>query len=179
MYALAIDRYQYAGLRWKPAQRLDNTQLPARTRAWLLDEGSLTARLIEASGNRFAVRVLGQYWARPLPQERRALGMRAHEVALVREVALACAGEPWVCARSILPARSLRGELHHLRRFGARSLGAKLFAQPGLHREGFEVARMVLPDTTRLWARRSVFHLRGKPLLVQEVFLPACRLGWL
>jgi chorismate--pyruvate lyase len=163
-------------LRWQPRQRYDNIVLPARVRSWLLDEGSLTERLIVASGGRFRVRVIGQSWARPLPGERRALGMREHAVALVREVFLECAGEPWVYARSILPARSLEGALRHLRRFGARSLGAQLFSQRNMQREEFTVAHLTLPGGV-LWARRSVFHVHDRPLLVQEVFLPACRLG--
>jgi chorismate--pyruvate lyase len=110
--------------------------------SWLLDEGSLTARLQAASGNRLRVRVLNQQWQRPRTSERRALGLRAHEVALVREVVLECAGEPWVFARSILPATTLRGRLRHLRRFGERSLGALLFSTRGLRRAPFELARI-------------------------------------
>jgi chorismate--pyruvate lyase len=61
-----------------------------------------------------------------------------------------------------------------------------LFADPHLLRGDFELA-LIGPDDPlvpaglrgahALWARRSVFRLRGKPLLVQEVFLPACRIG--
>lgn len=64
----------------------------------------LTARLQAASGNRLRVRVLNQQWQRPRVSERHALGLRAHEVALVREVVLECAGVPDGC----LPAASCR-----------------------------------------------------------------------
>ena len=37
--------------------------------------------------------------------------MQSHAVALVREVVLECMGQPWVYARSILPARSLEAAL--------------------------------------------------------------------
>lgn len=170
---------------WKPWRRFDALELPRRTRGWLLDESSLTARLQAASGNRLRVRVLNQQWQRPRTSERHALGLRAHEVALVREVVLECAGEPWVFARSILPATTLRGRLRHLRRFGERSLGALLFSTRGLHRAPFELARIdvahrVLPaalaGAAPVWGRRSVFHVHGAPLLVAEFFLPACRL---
>lgn len=152
----------------------------------LLDEGSLTARLVAASGGNFAVRVQRQCWLRPLAGEREALELRPGAHALVREVTLECHGKPWVFARSVLPAASLTGELRHLRRFGARSLGALLFADPRLVRGDFALALIgpedaLVPQALRaahaLWARRSVFELRGRPLLVQEVFLPACRIG--
>jgi chorismate--pyruvate lyase len=141
---------------------------------------------VRASNNRFRVRLLGQGWRRPLPAEHRALGLEGMRRALVREVLLECAGEPWVFARSVIPAASLAGELRHLRRFGERSLGALLFSTQGVQRGEFEVARLAPGDPLlaahagvagTAWARRSLFRLRGRPLLVQEVFLPACRLG--
>lgn len=186
MYALPNKWHQSAEPAWTDWRRLDERQLPQRIRSWLLDKGSLTEALIRASDGNFRVRVVQQRWMRPRPSECRAAGMRAHEVALVREVFLECHGEPWVFARSIIPARSLNGRLRHLRRFGERSLGALLFANPRIRRETFEVAR-VTPGHGLLargasadrpvWARRSVFRLHGQPLLVAEIFLPACRLG--
>ena len=132
MYALASAGFQPGEPAWKPWRRFDSSQLPPATRHWLLDEGSLTAILQAACGNRLRVRVLRQAWQRPRASERRALGLGTHEVALVREVLLECAGEPWVFARSIMPAATLRGRLRHLRRFGERSLGALLFSSRGL-----------------------------------------------
>ncbi len=155
-------------------------------RRWLLDEDSLTARLLAASDGDFRVRLIAQSWRRPLTDEALALSLRPGERALIREVALECHGEPWVFARSVVPTATLRGELRHLRQFGSRSLGALLFARPGTVRGDFEVARIqpgdsLLPGlfgtSQPAWARRSVFRLRNRPLLVQEVFLPACRLG--
>lgn len=186
MYALASAGFQPGEPAWKHWRRFDSMQLPPATRHWLLDEGSLTARLQAACGDRVRVRVLRQAWQRPRASERRALGLGAHELALVREVLLECAGEPWVFARSIMPAATLRGRLRHLRRFGERSLGALLFASRGLRREPFEVALVrpghgILPaapaDGAAVWGRRSVFRVHGAPLLVAEFFLPACRLG--
>lgn len=132
------------------------------------------------------MRVIAQSWQRPHADEARALGLRTASRALVREVALECAGVPWVFARSVLPVTTLRGDLRHLRRLGARSLGALLFATPRSAREDFQLARVEPGDAfvpsdlaplLPVWARRSVFRLRDRALLVQEVFLPACRLG--
>jgi chorismate lyase len=186
LYALASAGFQPGEPAWKHWRRFDSMQLPPATRHWLLDEGSLTARLQAACGDRLRVRVLRQAWQRPRASERRALGLGAHEIALVREVLLECAGEPWVFARSIMPAATLHGRLRHLRRFGERSLGALLFSSRGLRRDPFEVALVdaahaVLPAAQAqagpVWGRRSVFRVHGRPLLVAEFFLPACRLG--
>jgi chorismate--pyruvate lyase len=79
----------------------------------------------------------------------------------------------------------LTGEEQALAHLKERSLGSVLFKNPALQRSEFEIAclkpRMFLhskaitaveqslPD---LWARRSLFSLPGKSLLLTEVFLP-------
>ncbi len=186
MYALGFNSGQPQPRGWRHWRHWPAGELSAGVRGLLLDQGSLTARLVAASGGHFAVRLVGQSWQRPLPGERAVLGLRQTARALVREVVLECHGEAWVFARSVLPAASLTGELRHLRRFGARSLGALLFADPRLAREEFELSLIgptdpLVPAALRgphaLWARRSVFRVGGKSLLVQEVFLPACKSG--
>lgn len=154
--------------------------MPKGLRGWLLDQSSLTAKLVEHSGGHFEVQVLRQHTGRPSLSERRRLGLGSGDWALVREVVLRGRGEPWVFARSLVPLTSLVGPLRQLRHLRARPLGAFLFAQPGLEREPMEVSRILPEDTyvpeslqgdARLWGRRSVFRLAGKPLLVSEVFL--------
>lgn len=165
--------------RWYPAAHR-RWALPRGLRSWLLDQRSLTAKLITRSGGDFRVQVLRQITARPLLSEQRALGLRTGERVLVREVLLVGEGEPWVFARSLIPLRSLSGPLRRLRYLRDRPLGAFLFAQPGLERGTMEISCIgpnqsyVPPDVqgqAPLWGRRSVFRLRGRPLLVSEVFL--------
>jgi chorismate--pyruvate lyase len=165
---------------------VDRRRLPPATRRWLLDEGSLTRSLVAASGGDFRVRRLHQGWQRPRAEEKRNLDLPARSLALVREVTLECHGTPWVFARSVLPATTLRGRFRHLRRFGDSSLGELLFTDPGVRRDAFEVARIApehgfVPTTLTgdgsLWARRSRFWLDEHPLLVCEVFLPTQGLG--
>jgi chorismate--pyruvate lyase len=154
--------------------------VPARWRPWLLDRGSLTERLLAASGGDLRVRVLEQRWARPRPDERRALALGAGRRALIREVLLIGCGEPWVYARSVLPPDLLRGRHRFLAQLGERPLGGLLFRDPALRRSRIEVSRRPLPPlpglesrpAERAWRRRSLFHLDGKPLLVAEMFLP-------
>lgn len=169
----------WAQARWQPRARISAAAVRGPLRAWLLDEGSLTRRLQRASGGDFRVRVLRQEWARAGCAEARLLGIDGRELCLVREVALVCRGEPWVYARSLLPERSLRGPLRFLRGLEARPLGALLFRDPTMHRGTRQFARLPaaaipLPGVREpAWGRRCLFYLRGRPLLVAEVFLPA------
>lgn len=145
---------------------------PAAWRSWLLEPGSLTARLVSASGGDFRVALLAQYWGRPAPEEARRLGLPAGRFALIREVALIGQGRVWVRARSVLPASSLTGAGRRLRKLGNRSLGSLLFRDPTLRRGPIEIARVAQPEGV-VFARRSHLRYHGKPVLVAECFLPA------
>jgi chorismate--pyruvate lyase len=129
--------------------------------------------------------IQSQRWERPLADERRALGLRPGALARVRPVHLICRGRPCVYARSVIPAATLRGPARRLARLGTRPLGAFLFADRRTTRDAVEGAALapgsVLHDCaaacggpidTPVWGRRSVFRMRGRPLLVMEVFLP-------
>lgn len=169
---------------WRPNTQFTNSQLPASARPWLLDDGSLTGRLIELNRGAFSVRRLSQTWQTPLLSERRLLGLQPRQLALVREVLLLLAGTPVVFARSVFPYTSLTGPLAHLRRLQNRSLGAILFKHAGRHRSPFELARIAgdsdyLPvaqqQPAAAWGRRCRFEIAGNKLLVSEVFLQAFR----
>ena len=167
-------------VRWLPEQRWLQGEIAPAWRDWLADRGSLTRRLIDASGNRFSVRVIDQSYRRVRPDERLALNLPPARVALIREVVLCGAGRPWVYARSVLPLATLSGRLRALRHLDNRPLGALLFTDPGMSREGIEIAKVpcrFIPGDLAggepwLWGRRSVFYLDGKALLVAEIFLP-------
>ena len=117
--------------------------------------------------------------------------MRSREVALIREVFLYCDDEPWVFARTVIPRSTLTGKQKYLANLGSRPLGAVLFADPNMRRDHFEVACMRpeellythanqlhtdqnnIDGPDFIWGRRSAFYLSNKPLLVNEIFLPA------
>ena len=152
---------------------------PAALRAWLLDRGSLTHRLQQRC-RRFEVEVLHQHWQRALPDEAALLGIAPHTHALVREVLLRCDGRAVVFARSILPRTSLLGAWRDLGRIGSRPLGGALFSDPRIRRAPLRFCRCHLRQVPQaagqggaLWARRSLFSLQGRRILVSECFLPA------
>jgi chorismate--pyruvate lyase len=176
--------------RWKPNSCFRRTAIPTELYGWLLDPASLTRRLQQLCPGRFRVRLLAQAWGRPRLDERRVLGTRTGARALIRQVQLLCDDTPWVYARTVIPATSLRGRLKRLAHLGTRPLGAMLFADTGMQRGLVELAcirqgEALYADATRrlrlrpagIWGRRSVFRIAGKPLLVSEIFLPGFQAG--
>ena len=163
---------------WQTGQSLQHRIHPAPLKNWLLDRGSLTGRLLEKSGGAFRVRVLRQQWGIARRDEVRLLDINPRHRVLIREVILYGREEPWVYARSILPAKSLDHSLRYLKRIGNKPLGAVLFSDPYMQRSEIHIARLapeqlpVVVDAA-VWGRRSVFFLRHQPLLVSEIFLPA------
>ena len=168
---------------WRQPLLGDVSRLPAGFRDWLLNSGSLTRRLQQASDGQLTVEVLNQSVQVPSYSERRALGLAPRRLALIREVLLFGRGVPWVFARSVIPLQTLTGHLRKLRHLDNRPLGALLFSDPTMRREPLEWAcfpgnnseslNPKLPSFDQsIWGRRSVFRLSNKPLLVCEVFLP-------
>lgn len=166
--------------RWRTTSRYTRSELPAASRTWLLDDGSLTLRLIELNLGEFRVQRLHQGWQLPLLSECKLLGVSPRQRALVREVGLILANQTVVFARSVFPIASLTGDLAHLRYLHNKSLGAILFKHPGMRRSPFEIARIredsdyipaTLQQDTPAWGRRSRFVIGGRSLMVSEVFL--------
>lgn len=174
--------HQPGGLNWRDYRRAQQ-RLPGDVAHWLLDRGSLTQRL-QLSGGAFSVHLCSQDWGLPQLNERILLHLAHRELAQLRETELRIDGAPWVFARSIIPADSLRGANRRLRYLGTRSLGSWLFQNPDLRRSHFQIARiapgagLVPPALQRgqtLWGRRSRFEVGGAALLVCEIFLPDFR----
>ncbi|HET9700081.1 MAG TPA: chorismate lyase [Burkholderiales bacterium] len=164
-------------------RRLSSANLAYRP--WLADRGSLTRRLKDRCP-RFGVRPLRQDLGRPFSDEREWLRLGRSEMALVREVYLLCGGAPVVFAHSVLVPEDLRGVWNSVSRQGAKPLGEALFSDPRVERAPLEYRELgrhhplyrracaaLAQPPARLWARRSLFTLRSRPLLVTEVFLPA------
>ena len=171
---------------WLALDAASAAGVPTGVLAWLADEASLTRRVTGACAGRFTVRVVRQQWGTPLPSERRLLRLPLRTACLVREVELLCDGVPQVFARTLIPATSLRGAARRLARLRNRPLGAVLFADPRTRRERIEIARfsprhrLYQAATAHLqrrppvlWGRRTLFRYVGRPILVNELFLPA------
>ncbi len=182
MYAFQATRFQTAEPHWLSCKHIAGVNLPASDARWLLDTGSLTAHLQRVSAGQFHVEVLSQRWALPRLSERRLLGMGDRDWGLIREVVLCCRNEPWVFARSVLPATSLVGRLARLRHLDNRPLGHLLFTDRSMSRDPYEICQLpaaslpvgISPGSeVMLWGRRSRFLLSQRPIMVSEIFLPA------
>ena len=166
---------------WQPAHGGILVQMPENLGPWLIDEGSLTRKLVALSQDQFEVQVLRQEVATPGAAEANALKMTQQTPVMIREVVLKGRGRPWVFARSILPMTTMTGRLAGLRTLSNQPLGELLFQDPSMTREPLEAACLparilsvpaaLAAGDEPLWARRSVFFLDQKPLLVSEVFL--------
>lgn len=172
--------------RWMPLSQLRYACAGHSLYDWLADNSSLTQRLIAHCGSKFEVKVRDQRWRTPLFSESRLLNMKIGEYAMVREVELLCNGIPHVYARTLIPKSSLSGRASHLQGLGSKPLGALLFSDPTTRRSVIEYARLVASHrlyqwamdsmserADELWGRRTLFCYAGKPLLVNEIFLPA------
>lgn len=158
-------------------------QPPNPLRSWLFAQGSLTQRVRETCPQHFHVKVLRQYWARPFVDEAQLLKLSSFSYARIREVQLCCKDQAIIFARTIMPLQSLKGELRHLLKLGSQPLGEILFAQHAQRKTAqidclkrnhrlFQLATQNLEQLPQsLWIRRSIFILKNKPLLVQEIFL--------
>lgn len=166
-----------------------------KLRLWLLDNGSLTRRLRAICGSGFRVNITNQDWTAPLINEAHHLSVPFQQWVFCREVVLYCGHRPMVFARTVIPARTLKGRLNHLGRLGEKPLGEILFTDPHIQRRDleiaclrpgellFEKARLTLPHAAQstvdtIWARRSTFAYHDKRLLVNEIFLPNPEFGY-
>ncbi len=170
---------------WPAIDPPGTAQIPAVAQttlhAWLVDRGSLTARL-KSRYPRFRVVVLAQRLEPAQRDECRLLGLHRSHKAWVREVLL-CDGEtPLIFAHTVLPRHNVRGAWNLFAGLGSRPLGEALFTNPIIARGPLTFKKInrhhslfqrVGRHTSKhsLQARRSLFMRHHKALLVTEVFL--------
>jgi chorismate lyase len=92
-------------------------------------------------------------------------------------------------AHSVIPTLSSSGSNHEVLRLGKKPLGAVLFAKSRQCLKANPPRDMARLDkqsalwkkcskhfsslSSPLWARRTLYRLKGHPILVNEIFLPA------
>ncbi len=160
---------------------------PREWQSWLSDTGSLTQKIENAIGQKLHVQIL-----RDCPQslnsdESRYFHFRIRRCR-VREVLLCANGVPLVMAHSVIPTLSSSGSNHSILRLGTKPLGAVLFSKTRKHskpRPPRDIARLdkncplwkkyskhLANLSSPLWARRTLYRLKGHAILVNEIFLP-------
>jgi len=148
-----------------------NTGPSADWRRWLFDSGSLTQLLKQKSEGNFRVQVGSEEWLTlSHSQTRGCFGpLSAPHRFWSRKVVLTGNDEPWVLAHTLIPEYSLDSPLRQVLELNEKPLGEYLFSHPKLLRSGMDISRFA--DDS--WARRSLFYLFDKPIMVAEFFLPA------
>ncbi|UTV99487.1 chorismate lyase [Marinomonas rhizomae] len=169
MNASAAQQFDY---RWSPIHQISKVKVPKNLWPWLVTQDSLTAKLRRLGT--LTVDVLEDSWGIPTARERKRLALRPREAARIRTVLLNVDGRAVIYARSIIPARSLKGHWRHVKHLKDKPLGGYLFQHKALSRSCIEVTqlpkRMFPNQPNALWARRSVFHQFGPGILVNEAF---------
>mgnify|MGYP003333948591 len=161
---------------------------PRKWQTWLSDTGSLTQKIEKAIGQKLQVQVLRDYPQSLNDDESRYFHFRIRRCR-VREVLLCANNTPLVMAHSVIPTLSSSGSNHSVLRLGTKPLGAVLFAKTRMHSRAKpprDIARLDkgsplwkkcaknYPNlSSPLWARRTLYRLKGHPILVNEIFLPA------
>jgi chorismate--pyruvate lyase len=157
--------------------------LPPVPRGWLTETGLLTDRITGVSGAAVGHRLVDQRLGFLSRDEQVQLAAPAAS-CLVHEIVLTGRGQPWIFVQSLIPDHTL--ELHPwLAELGDSSLGATLGGIAALTRGAFEFATLpaahplaaralasLATDAGGAWARRCWYGLRGRRLMVQEVFRP-------
>ena len=157
------------------------TLLDATHSEWLLETGSLTAKL-KHTFTEFSVQVLSEKHIKLNANQADVMGIEQQEV-LCREVILYGDSKPRVYAQSWIPLAPLSENSLFLS-LGERPLGEFIFQHPDLVRENLMITDFsqhaalqslltsLSIDESAIAARRSVFHLADLKLMVCEAFLP-------
>jgi chorismate--pyruvate lyase len=133
---------------------------------WLSDAGSLTQLIANKTQSTVSVEVLNDHNQNLLKDEALLFDKPLNRCR-IREVYLCVNEVPVVFARSILPTSSSTGINRDVLQLGSKPLGEVLFKKgkaPILLRQITEVPGLG-------WGRRSLYQLRGHPILITEFFM--------
>ena len=150
---------------------------------WLLDTGSLTARLLSQCTS-FHLTLIGQRQAQITLEEFQQVCAPQQQLNpqewQVREVLLWGDNQPWVFARSIIPQKLCESDFVNL---NTKPLGQLIFNDKRFKRMPFEITNMCsskafleelhITSEIDLWGRRSAFRFENLKMTVSEVFLPS------
>jgi chorismate--pyruvate lyase len=171
-------------IQWLPAERLGQVSMDAQVRPWLIGKGLLSVRMKAVCAERFSLRLV-DLWTGLLSAAQKSALRSQDNAALFRDVEMCNRDTVWVFAQTIMPDSTLSAH-PWLAELGETALGETLSDLSGVERSSYEYAWLPVEEavTARalrdadikpagLWARRSRVSLRGAPLLMQELFLPA------
>ena len=166
---------------WAPLSGCE-ARAPQSLLPWLAEPGLLTARVRATCGEAMSLRMLRLERAALALPLRDRLGVEDAD-CLLREVEISCGATRWIFAQSVFPVSTV-GRFPWLGELGDKGLGESLARVEDVRREPLEYAELAPThelaraafggsgSNSAVWARRAVYRLGGRPILVQEVFLP-------
>ena len=170
---------------WEKLITWQQREIKPAWQAWLLHTGSFMQRLVQHGVNNARIKVLSQRWRLSNFEQSALLSVGFKTPVLVRDALIVNHNQFWMFARTVIPRHTLTGEEQVLAHLKERSLGSVLFKNPALQRSEFEIAYLqptmflhakatnaMQQSLPNLWARRSLFSLPEKSLILTEVFLP-------
>ncbi len=173
----------YPILSWASMENINESVIDKLILNWLLDNGSLTSKLVELSDNQFSLELLDQTQRAPLDIEVSMFDVKTIGNIIDRKVVLMGNTAPWVYAQSIIPLSTAVGDLAILKNLNKRSLGEFIFKNKAIKRRSLQIAYLSAREygipprlcggDEMLWGRRSLFTLNTNSLLVSEIFLPS------
>lgn len=165
---------------WYPTGLIERLKSPKQLHHWLLDTGSLTAK-IRLGCPDMEVNILSETYEKPLASEAQQLNIPLSQKAWIRCVFLTCDKQPIVYARTVIPYWQAGNPWYALKHLGNRPLGEILFQLPGLKRTSFQITQthainwpyIDLPHSEQIetFARKSIFFQNKYPLLLTEAFI--------
>lgn len=161
---------------WVLADQIEKVAPAVEAQSWLLEAGSITARLKDRwPGTR--VRLVSEGRDTPYPEECIRLGLQPNSTCWVREVRLHAAEQLLVHARTVVPHWGPGNPWHDLSALGERPLGELLFQLPDLQRSPLEFGLTHLNTLScftegplKRPARRCTYTRDGAALLLTEAF---------
>lgn len=171
-------------IRWRSGRVCSSRKIYGKLRNCLLGKGSLIQYLERFAPEKLSLLVTTQSYKKPHLNESNILNLRRGEYVLLRETLLTCHAQPWVHARTVVPLRTLRSA-RRLASWDDQPLSDYLFSHRFIYRGDIEIfmpeivdipynrlQSFIVDHDSLLWARRSVFYIKNKPLLLTEIFLP-------
>lgn len=168
---------------WKTNHPGIHRIIPEKTASWIYEPESITRRLRCLYNNQINVKLLFHQHCLPFLSEGKLLKQQGNHYCLTREVMLSSNNKPLILARTIIPKKTLQGAQRILSRLGNKPLGEVIFSYPKLQRLEMQIAKIEpshwLPKIKHqvdlnqpVWARRTIYAIKDRQLLVSEFFLP-------
>jgi len=173
-------------MHWIPSTKTGLFELPKPIKDCLVDPRSTTLRFKNLPGQR-QIKLLGEHYQAIGSKHNSRLKTRSSLIAFNRRVLIESNNTPWMYCHTLLPITYANGTRRRLLNLGNRSLGSVIFRDRTLRRSAFELTvalpgradyeeatRHVKKKPEKLYGRRSLFYLSGKPFLLVEYFFPEC-----